>query len=138
MLNDRINTCDLLTMKIFHLESTSCVLCNDEGMEDRTHLLFSCTFNQSFWWDIGIEWNTDMSIHDMIIDAKLRYKLPFFMEIMTLGCWSIWNQRNGLIFEEIPCSITSCKFDFITTFKLTMLRAKPSLKDGMSSWIDNI
>ena len=60
------------------------------------------------------------------------------MEIMIVGCWSIWNQRNDLIFEGIPCSISDCRYEFIKTFKLTMLRAKPSLKEGMSSWIDNI
>ena len=89
MLNDRINTCDLLTKKSFHLDCTNCVLCNDEGMEDKTHLLFSCPFSQGFWWNIGIEWNTDMSIHDLIIEAKQRYQLGFLMEIMTVGCWSM-------------------------------------------------
>ena len=138
MLNDRINTCGLLTRKSMHLDSASCVLCNDEDMEDRTHLLFSCPFSQGFWWNLGIEWNTDMGIHDLIIAAKQRYQLDFFMEIMIVGSWSIWNQRNGWIFEGIPCSITECRYDFNKTFKLTMLRAKPSLKDGMSSWIDNI
>ena len=39
MLNDRINTCDLLTRKGMHLDSTVCVLCNNEDYEDRTHLL---------------------------------------------------------------------------------------------------
>ena len=74
----------------------------------------------------------------MIIDAKHRYKIDHFMEIMILGCWSIWNQRNGMIFEGIPCSINDCKIDFVRYFKMTMLRAKPTLKEGMSSWIDNI
>ena len=123
MLNDIINTCELLTRKSFHLDSSSCVLCNDEDMEDRTHLLFSCTFSQNFWWNIDIEWNTDLHIHDMIYDGKLRYNIPFFMEIVTIGCWSLWNQRNWLIFENIPCSIASCKFNFTSTFKLAMMRA---------------
>ena len=103
MLNDRINTCDLLTRNSMHLDSTKCVLCNVEDMEDITHLLFSCPFSQGFWWNIGIEWNTDMNIHDMIIDAKQRYHLSYFIKIMIVGCRCISNQRNGLIFEGIPC-----------------------------------
>ena len=138
MLNDRINTCDLLTRKSMHLDSTVCVLCNNEDYEDMTHLLFTCPFSQGFWWNIGFEWNSDMEINNMIIDAKHRYKIDHFMEIMILGCWSIWNQRNGMIFEGIPCSINDCKIDFVRYFKMTMLRAKPTLKEGMSSWIDNI
>ena len=138
MLNDRINTCDLLTRKSMHIDSTTCVLCNAEDMEDRMHLLFTCPFSQGFWWDIGFEWNSDLDIHRMIMDASHRYKIKHFMEIMIVGCRSIWNQRNGMIFEGIPCSINECKYDFIRSFKITMMRAKPSLKDGMSSWIDNI
>ena len=138
MLNDRINTCDLLTRKNMHPDSTRCVLCNVEDMEDRMHLLFSFPFSQGFWWNIGFEWNTDLNFHDMIIEAQQRYQLHHFMEIMIVGCWSIWNQRNGLMFDGIPCSINECRYDFIRSFKLTMPRAKPSLKEGMSSWIDNI
>ena len=138
LLHDRINTCDLLTRKNMHLDSTQCVLCDAEDYEDRIHLLFSCPFSQGFWWNIGLEWNTDLNIHDMIIEAHQRYRQHHFMEIMIIGCWSIWNQRNDLIFEGIPCSINDCRYEFIKTFKLTMLRAKPSLKEGMSSWIDNI
>ena len=125
MLNDRINTWDLLNWKSMHLDSTTCVLCNDEDMEDKTHLLFTCPFTQGFGWNIGFEWNS--GIHNMIIDAKHRYKISHFMEIMILGCWSIWNQRNGKISEGIPCSVNGSKYDFIWTFKLTMLRAKPTL-----------
>ena len=48
MLNDRINTCDLLIRKNMHLDSTICVLCNSEDYEDMTHLLFTCPFSQGF------------------------------------------------------------------------------------------
>lgn len=37
-----------------------------------------------------MEWNTDENIHMMIIDARQRYQLDFFMEILIIGCWSIW------------------------------------------------
>ena len=138
MLYDKINTCDLLTRKSMQLDSTTCVLCNAEDMEDMTHLLFTCPLSQGFWWTIGFEWNSDLDIHNMVMDANHRYKIRYFMEIVILGCWSIWNQRNGMIFDGIPCSINECKYDFIRSFRITMMRAKPSLKDGMSSWIDNI
>jgi hypothetical protein len=37
---------------------------------------------QSFWWALGIEWNTDLDIHDMIVNSKTRYA----MEIIITGC----------------------------------------------------
>lgn len=138
MIYDRVNTCELLTRKQFHLDSTNYVLCNDHDLEDCMHLFFTCSFSQGFWWSIGIEWNLDNNIFDMILDAKRRYQVNFMMEIMIIGCWSLWCQRNDLIFEGIPANIHSCKAEFIKTFHLTMIRAKPSLKDGLSSWIDNV
>lgn len=74
----------------------------------------------------------------MIIDAKNRYQMEFFMEIMIIGCWSIWNQRNDKIFKNIDCSIDHCKQDFKATFNETIIRVKPNIKEGMMSWLDSI
>jgi hypothetical protein len=38
------------------------------------------------WWAIGFDWNVDMNIHEMIIDAKARYALQFIMDIIISGC----------------------------------------------------
>jgi hypothetical protein len=74
----------------------------------------------------------------MIIDAKTRYTMPFLMEIIIIGCWSLWDQRNSAIFRDIePCihrGIAKFKLDFV----LSMHRAKPSLKEGMQSWLDTL
>jgi hypothetical protein len=63
------------------------------------HLFFGCSFSQSFWWAIGIEWNVVMSILEMISDAKARYSMQFIMDIIISGCWSLWDQRNDAIFN---------------------------------------
>jgi hypothetical protein len=72
----------------------------------------------------------------MITNAKTRYSMPFLMEIIITGCWSLWDQRNSVIFIE-PCvhrGISKFKVDFA----LAMHRAKPSLKEGMQSWLDTL
>jgi hypothetical protein len=74
----------------------------------------------------------------MMNDAKRRMSLEFFMEIMIIGCWSIWDQRNDAIFNGNSPNIQRCISKFRTTFTLTMHRAKPSLKEGMQSWIDTL
>jgi hypothetical protein len=36
----------------------------------------------------------------MIQDAKNRYSKEFIMEIIITGSWSLWDQRNSLIFNQ--------------------------------------
>jgi hypothetical protein len=63
------------------------------------HLFFSCDFSQNFWWKIGEEWYVDLNTIEMISDARDRLNNAFFKEAMISGCWSLWNQRNGIIFD---------------------------------------
>ena len=58
LLKDRVNTTDLLR-KHFHIESSTCVLCDECLVEDLLRLFFGCSFSQGFWWGIGIKWETD-------------------------------------------------------------------------------
>nr|XP_051207333.1 uncharacterized protein LOC127323200 [Lolium perenne] len=37
--------------------------------EDMIHLFFQCDFSQTFWWRLGMEWDTDLSLLDMLIDG---------------------------------------------------------------------
>jgi hypothetical protein len=97
----RLNTKDLMTMKSFFVEFKDCVLCDTCPEETIMHLFFECSFSMSFWWALGIEWNIDMQLHNMIKDAKSRYSLDFIMEIIITGYWSLWDQRNSFIFTKL-------------------------------------
>jgi hypothetical protein len=70
-------------------------------MENLPHLFFQCDFNQRFWWALGVEWNTDLDIYNMINDDKDKYSQDFLMEILINGCWSLWKQRNDAILRDI-------------------------------------
>jgi hypothetical protein len=96
-------------------------------MEDIMHLFFSCRFSQGLWWSISMEWNYDENVHGMIIDASINHWLL-----------DTWNQRNGMIFENVQCSIDACKMDFRNIFHMTMIRDKPSIREGMLSLTDNV
>jgi hypothetical protein len=85
--------------KNFHVEFSDCVLCEVCPEEANMHLFFEYTFSQSFRWALGLEWNVDMSLYQMIDEAQQRLSLDFFMEVMVAGCWSIWDQRNDAIFN---------------------------------------
>ena len=119
LLYDRLNTKELMKRKNFYVEFQDCVLCDTCPDETSQHLFFDCSFSQSFWWNIGIEWNTDLNIHDMIQDAIARYtSVNFLMEIFITGCWSLWDQRNGLIFKDQEPSCGRCTANFKDYFFL--------------------
>jgi hypothetical protein len=41
-------------------------------MESSMHLYFECSFSQGFWWALGFEWNADLDINTMIMEARNR------------------------------------------------------------------
>jgi hypothetical protein len=86
LVQDRLNTKELMRRKNFFVESKYCVLCDEQIEESMFHLFFSCDFSQNFWWKLGEEWNVELDIMDMIIDARDRSQNTFFKEIMISGC----------------------------------------------------
>lgn len=86
LLHDRLNTKDMMQRKIFYVESTSCVLCDDNQTEDFMHLFFSSDFSHNFWLSLGFQWGTDINIMDMLVRAKSRMKINCFKECLTISC----------------------------------------------------
>ena len=60
------------------------MLCDNCPEESMMHLFFECSFSQSFWWALGIDWNCDYNITDMIQEAKTRYSINFIMDIVVV------------------------------------------------------
>jgi hypothetical protein len=128
----------MMKRKNFYVEFTYCVLCEEFPEEDHMHLFFECSFSMSFWWAMGLEWNTDLTISDMIAEAKERYHMNFLMEIIITGCWSIWDQRNDAIFNNKAPNLSRCIHKFKEFVNINMHRTKPSLKEGMKSWLGTL
>jgi hypothetical protein len=91
LLQDRLNTRDLPTRKNFFVESQLYVLCDDHSHEEFIHLFFSCDYSQQFWCKLGIEWNTEHDLMDMLTDGRHRYDFIYFKEALIVGCWTLWN-----------------------------------------------
>ena len=136
LIQDRLNTKELMVRKNFFVESSRCVLCDEEVEESLLHLFFTCDFSQSFWWRIGEEWNPDLELIDMIIEAKGRSLNHFFKEAMIAGCWSIWNHRNKIIFDGVQRDMELCYMSFKESIGMIRHRVKPSLIEGMEVWLD--
>lgn len=138
LLQDRLNTRDLLTRNFFYIENKKCELCDDEPNEHLTRLFFSCDFSQNFWMALGFEWNTDLDIINMLMDGKQRTTSACFKETLLAGCWSIWKHKNSIIFYHKPRSITYALCCFKEHFGMIMKKARPTLKDGMQDWLDTL
>jgi hypothetical protein len=138
-LQDRINSRDLLQRKHFFIEDYSCVMCNSNVLETRTHLLFQCSFAKPCWKYICPTLNIDDSDSHLVCISKLRVLIekPFFMEIITLCSWSIWITRNSYIFNQIRPSLYRCRSIFKAELKWLKYRAHKKSYSSFSSWADN-
>jgi hypothetical protein len=115
-------------------------LCDDTSQEDFIHLFFSCDFSQRFWWKLNMEWkwNTDLPIMEILHMARNDYNFICFKETLIVGCWSLWNIRNIKVFEDQNPTIHETMRFFRENFELVRHRAKPSLKEDMSQWLDTL
>jgi hypothetical protein len=129
MLRGRLNNKDMMTQKNFFVEFNDCIIFDDYPRETTMHLFFECSFSQGFWCEIGMEWNTGMSIYDIISEAKNRYSINFSAGVSEI--------RVMMLFSMETCQISKDVFLNLDFF-LNMHRAKPSLKKGMKSWLDTV
>jgi hypothetical protein len=75
----------------------------------------------------------DFDLINMIIDAKNRSSNLFFKEALMCGCWSIWNERNGIIFDGKYRYLNRCYSFLKSSVGMIRHRVKPSLKEGMQN-----
>lgn len=111
-------------------------MCDDEPKEHLMHLFFSCDFSQHFWMAIGLEWNTDYDIIEMLLEGKKRNQMKCFKECLIAGCWSFSKHRNGIIFNNKTKNMEYSMACFKEHFDTITKKAIPSLKEGMQSCLD--
>jgi hypothetical protein len=83
-------------------EGYNCVMCHNSEEETAAHLFFNCPVAASKWFSLGIVWEENLSVHQKLLQARLDFGQPFFMEIFMIGAWCLWKQRNDVIFEGKP------------------------------------
>ena len=127
LLNDRLNTRNLLRRrKKFLEEGYNCVLCQ-EGLEETSeHLFFSCPSAVRRWLSLGISWDGNPNIHQKIYIAKEEFLQPFFMEVFMIGAWTIWNERNDFIFNNKAPGLVSWRASFKAEVTRHLCRIKQS------------
>lgn len=93
------------------LESYNCVLCRNQIEETLEHLFFYCPFAACCWNFLAFQTSVTLSRLQAVEAFKLAFNQVFFMEVFILLCWSIWSERNDLIFKGLQPSIIKCKVD---------------------------
>lgn len=108
LIQDKLNTRDMVIRKNFYVEDGHCVPCKNNDMEDVIHLFLPCDLCQIFWLNLGMTWNTYMGLIDMLIEGNQRMNLVCFKYIIIVGFWSIWKHRNGIIFDHKVKDLQYC------------------------------
>jgi hypothetical protein len=139
LLNDRLNTRNILRRrKKFLEEGYNCVLCQDGVEETIEHLFFDCPSTVSRWYDLGIIWDENANIHQKLYVAKQVFMQPFFMEVFMVGAWCLWNERNDFIFNRKVPSLTSWKSTFKNEVTAHLVRIKQSLHQSILLWLQSL
>lgn len=107
LLHDRINTRGLLHRKNFYLPSVNCAICTLESDETILHLFWDCPFAYDCWESLGLHKFRGISAMDEILLTSDVLPKNFGLTIIIMGCWHLWMQRNGWIFQRIQPSIQS-------------------------------
>lgn len=66
--------------------------------------------------------------------AKQTWSKPMFMEVFTTAVWSIWKERNNLIFRGVTPSHRSWLSRFREDFLLLQHRTKPELLGSITEF----
>ena len=137
ILKDRLSTRDLLERKGMILQSHECVLCNQHSRETLEHLFLTCPFATQFWASLGLLVPVFQEHVQVVSSFRRQLNIPFFMEIIILGCWGIWMSRNDFIFRQLTPSVQGGQGILKKELALATHRAKNSIKEQFQEWINN-
>jgi hypothetical protein len=137
LLADRLNTRDLLRRRHKHLEGGyHCVLCHEQVDETSLHLFFECTSSVSRWFAVGIQWEQQGSVFQMLMHQRENFSDPYFMDLFMISAWCIWKERNDFIFNHKVPSLENWKHLFKTEAKLHLFRLPSAKRVLVMNWID--
>jgi hypothetical protein len=90
LLNDILNTRNLLGRKRMVLQTYNCASLDCDREETIQHLFSTCPFAERCWDFICPLRQRNLSIHEAFQDLKDKMKLTSAMEIIILASWALW------------------------------------------------
>ncbi|KQJ81712.2 hypothetical protein BRADI_5g02453v3 [Brachypodium distachyon] len=98
-------------------------------------MFFHCPFAKACWSYLCGNFTPVANVHLNVESLKRKLKVPFFMEIIILGAWSIWKVRNDFIFNQRTPSLYRCRQLFKEEMNLVFHRAKRKNYSNLASWL---
>lgn len=139
MFMDRVNTRDLLCRRHFNIGNDhSCMLCNSVPLETNIHLFFECEFSTACWNVLNIHWDTTLEMQEMLRVTARNWNQDMFKEMMMLGTWNIWKQRNACYFDKITPTLQSWKKGVISDMEILKFRVKADRAALLDSLINSL
>jgi hypothetical protein len=74
-------------------------------------LFLDCPFSTRWAW-LQIQIDSSLEPFQIIESFRDQLRVPFFMEVIILMCWTIWRARNGMIFRKMGPNLSSSKEHF--------------------------
>ena len=137
LIQGRINTRNLLYRKSFFLSSYNCVLCEENSEETALHLFFDCPFAINCWETILNNKRRGISVWDECCFTRDTLPKKIAMDILIMGCWNIWMQRNNNIFHNVRHGVTSWRLQLKKDLLILGHRIKHKYAELLHGWIDS-
>jgi hypothetical protein len=138
LLQDKLNTRDRLRRRHMHLDSYTCENCILQKNETSYNLFLRCSFAKSCRASIGLIPPQTICPQRAAMRLKRQLNMSGALELVILMSWSIWQCRNGWIFNNIPPTIERCRGIFLQEVKWLLLRLKPSTSQIICSWLERV
>jgi hypothetical protein len=71
----------------------------------------------------------------MLTQKRAQLNIPYFMDLFMIAAWTIWKERNDLVFNGNPPSPTAWKQRFVNEVRLHFCRFNPSFQLVISQWL---
>jgi hypothetical protein len=115
------------------------VMSSSSSVEETVHHLFlDCQFAKDCWNMLGITIQDGTDIFQAVNQIRDQSHPVFFLVVVILMCWAIWNVRNDLIFKGRPPDPSVAKDIFLKEIKILSLRVKVKLSGTFDLWIQNL
>jgi hypothetical protein len=134
VLVDRLNTRNMLRRRNYSINSSyNCLMCPSPPEETIEHMLFFCPFSRQCWARLQIQWPVTGDRLKIIEEQKQQWAQPMYMEIIMLGSWSIWKERNNMLFNNMQPDTQRWLARFKEDFALLVHRTR----EGLHPFINN-
>ena len=136
LLQDRLNTRDMLRRRHYNIgDDFACLLCGQE-VETLDHMIFTCHFSKMCWDKIHIDWGDFHDRLSALHDKQAGWPNAFFVEVFYTAAWSIWKERNNKHFRDIVPCVGSWSARFNQDLRSLQHRVKVARRTSLLSYCD--